>query len=357
MRFCWSFLRSLGRGHWWGEIVRFALVAFIFASLSSFVASVARAETVNLCNETSYFLQVSLAYADGAASRSEGWLTIEPGRCVDSFDTRPDNAQAYVYAVSDKVHAGTGLVFDGRERFCVGELGEDFQIDGRRECRLRGFTGVDFSAIDVRSKKPRVTFSEPQDYKRQRAVTAAVQRLLKDLGYDISLVDGFVGRQTEVSIQQYIKTHNVPQSISNSGNRADLMKHIYQTVKIAAASRGLRFCNKTAYLVWAAAGTVTAQGVMSKGWLRVPAGSCRQAMNEQLKERYYFTYAEAVEADGSQVYEAGRPKLWSGEFPLCVKSTRFVIEGNEDCVERGYNVARFQRVDTGAATTWTVTLE
>jgi uncharacterized membrane protein len=357
MRFCLSFLPNLERGHWSGEIVRFALAGLIVFAFSNFVAPVAQAATVNLCNETSYFLQVSLAYADGAASRSEGWIAIEPGRCVDAFETRPDNAQAYVYAVSDHAHAGTGLLFDGRERFCIDELGKDFEIDGRRECRLRGFTGVDFAAIDLRSKKPRVTFSEPQDYKRQRAVTAAVQRLLQDLGYDISLVDGFVGRQTEESIREYVAAHNVPQKISNSSNRSDLMLHMFQTVKAAAASRGLRFCNETSYLVWAAAGTVTAQGVMSKGWVRIPAGSCRQAMNEQLKERYYFTYAEAVGPDGEQVYEAGRPKIWSGEFPLCVKSTRFVIEGNEDCAERGFNVARFRRVDTGAATTWTVTLE
>ena len=46
-----------------------------------------------------------------------------------------------------------------------------------------------------------------------------------------------------------------------------------------------------------------------------------------------------------------------GKSDVVTVDLGFVIEGNEDCVERGYNVARFQRVDTGAATTWTVTLE
>ncbi len=76
--------------------MRFTLAALFFTAVGSLVTSVARAEAVNLCNETSYFLEVSLAYADGAASRSEGWVTIEPGRCVDAFETRPDNAQADV---------------------------------------------------------------------------------------------------------------------------------------------------------------------------------------------------------------------------------------------------------------------
>ena len=337
--------------------MRSLLTVLFFAALSSAFAPSARADTVNLCNETSYFLQVSLAYADGAASRSEGWISIEPGRCVDAFEARPDNAQAYVYAVSDTAHEGTGVLFDGRERFCIGEVGEDFEIDGRRECRFRGFLGVDFAAIDLSSKKPRVTFAEPEDYKRQRAVTAAVQRLLKDLGYPITVVDGFVGRQTETLIDEYLKTHDAQNKVGNSSDRVALMRHMYATVKASSKSRGLQFCNETPYLVWAAAGNVTPHGVMSKGWVRVPAGSCRQAMNDILKERYYFTYAEAVGSDGSQVFEAGRPKIWSGEYPLCVKSTRFVIEGNEDCSERGYNEARFQRIDTGAATSWTVTLE
>lgn len=320
-------------------------------------SAVARAEPVSLCNETSHYLQASVAYADGAASRSEGWLTIEPGSCSSALEARPSNATAYVYAVSHPVHAGRGLLFDGRERFCIGRLQEDFEIDGRRECRVRGYLGVDFAPIDLGGKKQRVIFTEPEDYTKSRAVTAAIQRLLSDMGYEIAAIDGFVGRQTDTALELYTKEYKVPASLASRADKTGLMAHLFETVQKIAPTRGLRFCNKTSYLVWAATGAVTPRGVISKGWVKVPAGSCQAALNEPLNERYYFTYAEAVGPDGALVLEAGRARIWSGDFPMCVKTTRFVIDGNEDCFQRGFEEARFSRIDTGDAKSWTVTLE
>jgi uncharacterized membrane protein len=329
-------------------------LSIIIAGLACFFAlTSARAESVSLCNETSYFLEISTAYADGGASRSEGWTTLAPGMCEDKFGNRPDDAAGYVYAVSHQAHAGKGIEFTGRERFCVANVGETFQLDGRRECRNRGFVGVDFAAIDLRSSQPIVTFTEPEGFEKKRAVIAGIQRALRDIGYDISLIDGFSGRQTTEAIEDFARNSK----FTDTNNQRRLLDELFKQAKKKSATRGLRFCNQTDYLVWAAAGYLTPTGVASKGWIRVPAKSCSVAINETLNDRYYFTYAEAVTAEGAIVLEAGGQKIWGGTHNMCIKTTRFNIDGNENCVARGFQEAGFARIDLSDQKSWTVTLE
>jgi len=329
------------------------LSLFIIGFFSLFAFGHAQAKTVSLCNETSYYLNVASAYADGGASRSKGWAVIAPGTCKDSFDDMPEEASAYVYAVSHEAHAGKGIEFTGRERFCIAGHGEAFQLDGRRECRNRGYVGVDFAAIDLKASNPKVTFTEPEDFGKRRAVIAGIQRSLSDIGYDISLIDGFSGRQTTDAINDFSKKSQ----FSNSANQRLLLTELFEQAGTKSASRGLRFCNRTDYLIWAAAGFLTPTGVASKGWVRVPSQSCSIAINEILSDRYYFTYAEAVTADGTIVSEAGGQKIWGGTHVLCIKTTRFTIDGNENCLNRGFQEAGFARIDLSDQKSWTVILE
>lgn len=327
------------------------LPLFVFALLG---VSAAPAEaSVRLCNETSYVLQVSAAYQQGVANKTEGWINIVPGDCETALEGMPDGAQAFVYAKSDAAHAGPGLVFDGSERFCVGAENKRFTVEGRRDCRRRGYGEADLTPVASSNTRPTVTFTEKNDYGRRRARTAGVQRMLSELQYDIGPIDGFGGERTREAEAAY----KLRFSVAGNPKGRDLLARLIGTLRSESNSRGLVLCNKTEHLVWAATGQLADDNFESRGWTRVPAAECTQVINQNLNSRFYFYYAEAVSAKGDLVVEAGRRKIWGGEKPLCSKPTRFVIKGDENCSARGFDRHLFKQIDTGSARRWTVNLE
>ncbi|MCH1568946.1 MAG: DUF1036 domain-containing protein [Alphaproteobacteria bacterium] len=312
----------------------------------------ARAD-MRLCNETSYVLQVAASAQQGVASKTEGWVELLPGACALALTDMPDDAQAYVYAKSDESHAGEGLVFDGSERFCVASENRDFSIEGRRDCRRRGLIEADFAIVAGASGRRLVNFTEKSDFGRRRARTAGTQRLLSDLQYDIGPIDGFGGQRTREAEAAYKLRYGV----SGNPKGQALLKKLIQTVQSEAGERGLTLCNRTDFLIWAATAQLRNDRFQSRGWRRVAANECSQVLNESLSDRFYFYYAEAVNDDGRLVREAGRAKIWGGARELCTKPTRFAIEGEENCLARGYDTHGFKRIDTGAARRWTINLE
>lgn len=319
-----------------------------------FLFSLSTAEaTVRLCNETSHVLQVAAAYQQGVASKTEGWISVLPGDCENGLADLPDNAQVFTYAKSDAAHAGEGLVFDGSERFCVGADTEGFTVEGRRDCRRRGYVEADFTPVASSSGRQTVTFTEKSDFGRRRALMAGIQRLLSDLQYDIGAVDGFGGERTRDAAAAY----KLRYGIRNDPKGKTLLAKLIKTARDEASQRGLILCNKTSYLVWAATGMLRADVFESRGWTRVPGDSCAQVFNQTLDDRYYFYYAEAIDDKGKSIVEAGRRKVWSGDQTLCTKPTRFVIRGDENCKQRGFDRHNFVQIDTGTARRWKVNLE
>ncbi len=308
---------------------------------------------IKLCNETSYVLHAATAYTLGVASKTEGWKIILPGECVAAPGNIPDQAQAFVFAKSDSAHAGEGLVFDGLERFCVGDNGASFAVEGRRECRRRGYLEANFAPVSGRGSNLLVRFTEKRDYGKRRAETAGIQRLLSDLQYEVGVIDGFGGSQT----REAAKSYRLRFQIQGKPEGRKLISQLIKTVRKQSADRGLILCNKTANLVWAASGELVDGQFTSRGWLRVAPQKCAQAINHNLSDRFYFYYAEAVTEDGAPYMQAGRQKKWSGDFDMCVKSIRFSISGHEDCRARGYETAKFVKIDTSAASKWLINLE
>ncbi len=314
----------------------------------------AKAEaSLRLCNETSYVLQVAAATRQGVASKTEGWFNINPGDCKEALSDMPDDAQAFVYGKSDPAHAGDGLVFDGSERFCVAAENQVFSVEGRRNCRRRGYVEADFAPVADGRGRRLVTFTEKNDYGRRRARMAGMQRLLSDLQYDIGTVDGYGGERTREAESAYKLRFGV-----NSGLKGnELTRKLIQTVRNEADERGLIICNRTQYLVWAASGQLRQDDFQSTGWLPIPATQCAQVINSNLTDRFYFYYAEAVHEDGRPVREAGRARVWAGDKALCIKPTRFAITGDENCLARGFESRGFVQIDTGTAQRWKVNLD
>ena len=339
--------QSLGRG-----ICSLFLIGLLLTTWLP-IASAQPLKKLKLCNETSYFLNVSVALQVGAANQSKGWQTLMPGSCENSQITLSGNERVYVYAQSDDIYAGSGQRFEGNEQFCV-SFKSDFDIDGRRECRERGFTSADFANVDTQSAQPQISFSDSLDFGRKRAKTAAAQRLLQELGNEVGQIDGYSGRRTLKALDNFQKEHGLTR---NSQISQKLLNKLYRAVKEIENARGLLLCNKTDYLVWASVGQVQGDKFKTEGWLQIHPQKCQKGIREALNARYYFVYAEAVDDAGNPVRQGGRRLVWSGDISLCTKPTRFVIKTRNDCDKKGLNKTKFMQIDTGAKTNWVTNFE
>ena len=332
-------------------LISWALFGCLLVNLLSL--NTASAETVKLCNYTSYVLEAATAVQDGNASQSKGWVRMFPGKCEAAPQAPASGAELFVYARSLKVHAGDVQNFIGAERFCI-RNDTNFDINGRRECRMRGYVAADFSPAEYSSKKNEIFFSESYNFNRKQAQVAGAQRLLSDIGYEIGVIDGFAGRRTRDSLKDFQNKNDLKQSKTISQN---LLAKLFEAAEEKSKTRGLQLCNDTPHLVWSAIGFVSKDNFTTQGWLKIPSGECIRAINRSLLDRYYFVYAEAVDIKGKPLLQAGKPLIWGGTFNLCTKPTRFTIDGRNECAEKGFDKTGFMKIDTGKEQKWIMRFE
>lgn len=116
---------------------------------------------------------------------------------------------------------------------------------------------------------------------------------------------------------------------------------------LAGAARAeLRLCNQSFDVLNVALATPGDPGrdFITRGWWRVAPNQCATLQRDELQSRYYYVFAADV--FGNEVL--------AGSIPLCVAPRRFEIDGQHDCLRRGYLDARFAEVDTGGQGHWTV---
>jgi len=115
----------------------------------------------------------------------------------------------------------------------------------------------------------------------------------------------------------------------------------------APAAAELRVCNNTGATVSLAIGYPRTSGLwVSEGWWPLQGMSCGVLVDGPLTARYYYLYAIDTEQGGE----------WGGEAYLCTEPQEFTIEGDQDCIRRGYNRTGFFEVDTRQESSWTVYL-
>ncbi len=77
------------------------------------------------------------------------------------------------------------------------------------------------------------------------------------------------------------------------------------------ADAGLRLCNRTSYVLYAATGYVQGIDAITQGWTRIVPGTCETAIAEPLIARGYFVYAR------TSLAHAGRSGV--GRTPVAVR--------------------------------------
>tara|TARA_R110000824_G_scaffold118960_15_gene272330 strand:- start:18104 stop:19204 length:1101 start_codon:yes stop_codon:yes gene_type:complete len=355
-----------------------ALMALIIAG--SFVAASPARADYRFCNATSYVLQAAIGQSKPAPDlkgssedepadpkiaselagapapgiwTTQGWTRILPGDCETALAGPLIKDDYYVFAHSVDAHQGATKFFSGSARFCT--LSENFKIEGRDNCAMRGYDSHDFIRVAVKATDEwTTTFGEPRDYSLSQARIAGAQRLLKDNGLKLPKIDGYSAKNTQRAVTAFQRTSG--QSVTGMIDR-DLIVSLLEGAEKEQAKFGLNLCNKTPHLVWAAIGVGTDDDDVSSGWIRVPPQQCAKAIKDKLGTKPYYIYAEATDNKGAVVIRDGRRLVWSGAHRFCVKTTRFEITGREACATRGYDERAFMKVETGGKGKFDLTFE
>ncbi len=113
----------------------------------------------------------------------------------------------------------------------------------------------------------------------------------------------------------------------------------------APASADFQVCNESGEHVSVAIAYYDAatDSMVSEGWWNMDSGDCRTAIDGDLKDKYYYLYAESDE------------HTWTGSHAMCLnpvhKFTLYDVDTSCD-----YSWENFFQVDTGDAESYTHTI-
>jgi uncharacterized membrane protein len=299
------------------------------------------------CNHTSYVLEAAIAHQDLAIWQIQGWFRIDPGDCTVVLSGPVDDGPYFVYAQSHRAHAGAQKEFSGSMPFCT--VAEDFLIEDRRFCALRGYDSRDFYKVEVKAGADWTTSFTSVGYGRAQARVAGAERLLAELGLFKGRVDGQTDSGLEEAISAFRQTHAVP------GERREINMALFDTLLNEAeknnSAQGLTLCNETMDLIWASVAREIDGYSRASGWFQIQVGECTQVVRGALSPRaQYYLYAEAVT-------DKTPPRNWSGKYMFCTRKTRFTLDGSGGCEAQGAAPTGFMRLDFGGRNAYSYTLK
>jgi uncharacterized membrane protein len=306
-----------------------------------FVIGVAPARAdLQICNRTSYVLNLALGLEMQGAAATRGWFRIDPGQCRTVLQGALEAEQVYVHARALPIYGSSPLPQGAQAELCVAD--GNFVIAGARKCPSAGQYLARFSAVKPSESGDGLVanVAEEADYDGEQARRAGVQRLLVAAGYDASPIDGIEGRKTETALAQFLRDRKLAPDIAAAATFFDtLMEAARQT-----ESGGLTWCNDTPHVVMAALGIEDKGAVVTKGWYRVAPGRCFKP-EVAGKPRRLYSFAEAIDGEGQVLKRGEKTLAWGGTMRLCTRTLKFEIEDHKDCAGRGLSAAGFAVVE------------
>ena len=121
-----------------------------------------------------------------------------------------------------------------------------------------------------------------------------------------------------------------------------------------SAQAGLKLCNRTSYVLYAATGSVTGADAVTQGWSRLLPGACQMPLKEALNTGKYFVYAR------SSLAHSGVSRAWGGDRQLCVKDANFAMRVPVSairCPSDDMFDLPFAAIDTKHQKSWAMTLD
>ncbi len=295
------------------------------ASVSLLAATAPRAHAGEVCNETSFVVDVAKAWRAPEGLTVAGWTRILPGQCAD---IGPDEAaDQYLYARSTPAYLGGVREWRGALDACIDEA--DFEIRGVGDCQALGLETRPFRRLNE-AELGRAVLMELEDF-GDRAEEAGIQRLLQAAGYDIRTIDGYAGRRTRRQIAAF--QNDIDQNFG--ADRVGLMQALHARALERNGGAGLQVCNEAAAPIAAAVARATGEGYEARGWWRIAPGACAQPLAMRLTEGEVFVHARLMEPSGARAITAGSELF-------CVGDGRFTTMDREGCTETGFEAAGFR---------------
>jgi uncharacterized membrane protein len=309
------------------------LIAML-AALTSIVLPT-KAQAGEVCNETSFVVEVAKAWRTPEGLTVQGWTRLLPGGCAD-VGPGADTDQ-FLYARSTRAYLGGVREWRGGELACVDEA--DFEIQAVSDCASVGLQARPFRRL-TEAERERAVLAELADF-GNRADEAGLQRLLQSAGYDIRTIDGYAGRRTRGQIAAFQRDVD-----TNFGSdRVALLQALHERALARNESTGLRVCNEARAPVAAAVARATGDGYEARGWWRIEPGDCARPLDIRLTSGEVFVHARLMD-------QAGERTLAGSDEIFCVGAGRFTTERREACGDTGFQAAGFRpapQPENGAA--------
>lgn len=298
------------------------------ATVSIGLPATARAGEV--CNETSFMLEIAKAWRTEAGLAAEGWTRLRPGSCAQ---TPPGAAvgEQYLYARSTLAYTGGVREWRGAQQVCIEE--SDFSFEGVADCAALGLNSRGFRRLNE-AERTRTVLVEPAGF-GSRAEEAGLQRLLQAAGYDIRLIDGYAGRRTRRQIDAF----EAAAGRSFGTDRVGLIDALHAAALARNGEAGLHICNEGRRPIAAAIARQTGETWESRGWWQVEPGTCARPLAEHYTNGSLFYYAEQLHLDAEGL--VANP-LSGGSQAFCIAPARFLAEGRGNCASRSYAEGLFR---------------
>ncbi len=114
------------------------------------------------------------------------------------------------------------------------------------------------------------------------------------------------------------------------------------------AKGGWTLCNRTSYIIEAAAGRQDGSAITVQGWTKLHPGSCGTVLPAPLVPGIHYLYGRSSSA------HLGGTREWGGRRELCVDPTgSFSLESPPDCAAMGLEAQGFRSVQIDATDKWT----
>ena len=284
-----------------------------------------------LCNRTSYVVEVATGRPDGEDVIVEGWTRIRPGQCEIALDGPLKPGIHFVFARSSKAHRGGQRDWSGRTPLCVDTNGS-FAVENPSSCQSMGMEQRGFSAVRIEGKSASLTLKETELYDKanQSPQNAGIQRLLNDAGIFQDVVDGYLGRESRAAINAFLAERKLPPSTT----QAELIDILEDVANRRARQVGMELCNRTGNRILAAMARSRPDGLESRGWWLIDANLCVRAVDESLITAPHYVFAEMTTEDGVR-------RLKNASTVFCTSRAQFAILGNQNCEGRRYRPEKF----------------
>jgi uncharacterized membrane protein len=297
----------------------------LLAVLITGLAFTAPARATEVCNETSFVVDVAKAWRTPSGVAAEGWVRIAPGGCGE-IGPGPETDQ-YLYARSTQAYLGGVREWRGGLDVCVDVT--DFQIEGVADCDALGLETRQFRQLSE-AERSRAVLVELADY-RDRADEAGLQRLLQSAGYDIRVIDGYAGRRTRRQVELF----EADAERAFGTDRAGLIAALHDRALARNETAGLRICNDAGLPIAAAVSRAEGDAYITRGWWRIEPGACAKPLAERLTAGETFVHARLLT-------DAAMRPLSMAREQFCVAPGRFSTELREACRDTGFETAGFR---------------